>query len=217
MSSAASSPAGAVVTVVDHPIVRTRLTVLRQADTDSLHFRQALHDIAKLMVHEITRDLETEPIAIETPLCGTTGHRLKRPLTLVPILRAGVGLMNGFAEILSEAAVGYIGLYRDEATLEPQCYYSKFPPNLADSDVILIDPMLATGNSSAEGAAQLKAAGATRIRFAVLIAAPEGIARFHDAHPDIPIYTANIDDGLNDRAYIVPGLGDAGDRYFGTV
>ncbi|MCB1064276.1 MAG: uracil phosphoribosyltransferase [Verrucomicrobiae bacterium] len=202
---------------MDHPIVRTRLSVLRQADTDSLHFRQALHDIAKLMVHEITRELETETIEIQTPLCQTVGYRLKRPLTLVPILRAGVGLLNGFTEILSEAAVGYIGLYRDEETLEPQCYYSKFPPNLADSDVILIDPMLATGNSSAEGAAQLKAAGATRIKFAVLIAAPEGIAHFHEQHPDIPVYTASIDEGLNEQSYIVPGLGDAGDRYFGTV
>lgn len=205
------------VVEIDHPIVRIRLSVLREQDTDSLHFRQALHDIAKLMVHEITRDLETESVEIETPLCPTTGYRLRRPLTLVPILRAGVGLMNGFAEILSEAAVGYIGLYRDEETLEPECYYSKFPPNLADSDVILIDPMLATGNSSAEGASQLKAAGATRIQFAALIAAPEGIETFHAQHPDIPIYTAKIDKGLNENAYIVPGLGDAGDRYFGTV
>lgn len=202
---------------IDHPIVRTRLSVLRRVDTDSLRFRQALHDVARLMVYEITRDLATEPEEIETPLCATEGHRLTRPLTLVPILRAGVGLMNGFAEILSEAAVGYIGLYRDEETLEPQCYYSKFPPNLAGSDVILVDPMLATGNSSAEGASQLKAAGASRIRFAALIAAPEGIAHFHEVHPDIPIYTANVDEGLNENAYIVPGLGDAGDRYFGTV
>ncbi|MCB1229376.1 MAG: uracil phosphoribosyltransferase [Verrucomicrobiae bacterium] len=205
------------VHVIDHPIVRSRLSLLRQESTDSLHFRQALHDIAKLMVYQMTSDLETEVIAIETPLCPTEGHRLKRPLTLVPILRAGVGLMNGIAEILSEAAVGYIGLYRDEETLEPQCYYSKFPPNLAESDVILVDPMLATGNSSAEGASQLKAAGATRIKFAALIAAPEGIETFHRQHPDIPIYTAHIDEGLNENAYIVPGLGDAGDRYFGTV
>ncbi len=205
------------VITLDHPIVRVRLAALRRADTDSPQFRQALHDIARLMVHEITRDLETEPIEIQTPLCRTTGHRLVRPLTLVPILRAGVGLMNGFAEILSEAAVGHIGLYRDEQTLEPRCYYSKFPPNLADSDVILIDPMLATGNSSAEGAAQLKAAGATRIRFASLIAAPEGIATFHARHPEIPIHTASIDEGLDESAYIVPGLGDAGDRYFGTA
>lgn len=211
------TPPASSVTIVDHPIVRARLTVLRRTDTDSLHFRQALHDIARLMTHEITRDLETEAVEVETPICRTTGHRLARPITLVPILRAGVGLLNGFSEILSEAAVGYIGLYRDEETLEPQCYYSKFPPNLAESDVILIDPMLATGNSSAEGAAQLKAAGASRIRFAALIAAPEGIAAFHLRHPDIPIYVAAIDEGLDNRSYIVPGLGDAGDRYFGTV
>jgi uracil phosphoribosyltransferase len=210
-------PASSRVVVIDHPIVKVRLTRLRDAATDSLHFRQALHDIALIMTHEITRDLETEPIEVETPLCRAAGHRLRRPLALVPILRAGVGLLNGFAGLLSEAAVGHIGLYRDEETLEPRSYYAKFPANLAESDVILIDPMLATGNSSAEGAAQLKAAGATRIRFACLIAAPQGIATFHARHPDIPIYTANLDEGLNERSYIVPGLGDAGDRYFGTA
>jgi len=204
------------LTVVDHPVIECRLSVLRGAATDTLHFRQALHDIAQLMTFEITRDFETEAIEVETPIQKTEGSRLKRPITLVPILRAGVGMMNGFTEILSEAAVGYIGLFRDEETLEPECYYSNLPPTLADSDVILIDPMLATGNSSAEGASQLKKAGATRIRFAVLIAAPEGVETFHDQHPDIPIYTASVDECLNEHAYIVPGLGDAGDRYFGT-
>jgi uracil phosphoribosyltransferase len=203
--------------VIDHPIVRLRLTQLRQRDTTTQHFRQALHDIAKLMTHEITRDLETETCEIETPIQKTTGYLLRRPLILVPILRAGVGLMTGFAEILSEAAVGHIGLFRDEGTLQPQSYYTKFPSNLSDADVVLIDPMLATGSSAAAGADQLKAAGATRIRFAALIAAPEGIAAFHARHPEIPVYVASIDEGLDHRAYIVPGLGDAGDRYFGTV
>ena len=201
---------------IQHPVIQSRLTLMRQSGTDTLHFRHSLHDIAELMTFEITRDFETEAFEIETPIKKTVGQRLKRPITLVPILRAGVGMLNGFTQILPDAAVGYIGLFRDEETLQPKCYYSNFPPNLAESECILIDPMLATGNSGAEGASQLKAAGAKRIRFAALIAAPEGIAAFHDRHPDIPVYTASVDEGLNDQAYIVPGLGDAGDRYFGT-
>jgi uracil phosphoribosyltransferase len=168
------------------------------------------------MTFDVTRDFETEPVEIETPIQKTQGARLKRPIVLVPILRAGVGMLNGFTEILPDAAVGYIGLYRDEITLEAKPYYSNLPPNIAECEVILIDPMLATGSSSAEGATQLKKAGATRIRFAALVAAPEGIQAFHDQHPDIPIFTASVDLGLNENSYIVPGLGDAGDRYFGT-
>lgn len=201
---------------IQHPVIQARLSLMRTAATGTLEFRHALHDIAELMTFEITRDFETETIEIETPIRKTAGRRLKRSITLVPILRAGVGMLNGFTRVLPDAAIGYIGLFRDEMTLLPKCYYSNFPPNLAESECILIDPMLATGNSSAEGAAQLKAAGARRIRFAALIAAPEGIAVFHDRHPEIPIYTASVDEGLNERAYIVPGLGDAGDRYFGT-
>lgn len=217
MKEADHTPSPGRVEVIDHPIIRTRLSQLRDRDTDTPHFRQALHDIALLMTPAITRDLETEAVDIQTPLCRTTGHRLRRPLVLVPILRAGVGLMHGFSSILTEASVGHIGLYRDEETLQPRRYYAKFPAHLPDAETLLIDPMLATGHSSAEAAAQLKAAGATRIRFVCLIAAPQGIATFHARHLDIPIYTAHIDDGLDERAYIVPGLGDAGDRYFGTV
>jgi uracil phosphoribosyltransferase len=179
-------------------------------------FRHALHDIAKLLCFEVTRDLETEVIDVETPLVKTEGFALARPIVLVPILRAGVGLMTGFSEILDEASVGYIGLYRDEVTLQPQSYYCKLPAHLPDSEVILIDPMLATGGSAADAADELKKSGATQIRFVCLIAAPEGVAAFEARHPDIPIFTASLDERLNENAYIVPGLGDAGDRYFGT-
>ncbi len=202
--------------VIDHPVIRERLTHIRSIDSDTAAFRHALHDIARLMCFEVTRDLETQTIEVETPLQKTDGHSLTRPVVLVPILRAGVGLMNGFTEILSEASVGYIGLYRDEITHQPHSYYCKLPPHTAESDVILIDPMLATGGSAADAADELKKAGATRIRFACLIASPEGVAAFEERHPDIPIFTAALDECLNENAYIVPGLGDAGDRYFGT-
>lgn len=204
------------MTIIDHPIIRERLTHIRSVDSGTADFRNALHDIARLMTFEVTRDLETSVIEIETPLKKTDGHALTRPLVLVPILRAGAGMLNGFTEILTEASVGYIGLYRDEETHRPHSYYCKLPPNIADAEVILIDPMLATGGSAADAAAELKKAGATRLRFACLIAAPEGVAAFEERHPDIPIFTAALDERLNENAYIVPGLGDAGDRYFGT-
>jgi uracil phosphoribosyltransferase len=168
------------------------------------------------MCFEVCRDLEINEYRIATPIVKTAGYELARPVVLVPILRAGVGMLQGFVEILSEASIGNIGMYRDEETLEPKSYYSKMPQSISESDVILIDPMLATGCSSAEAASQLKKAGATRIRFVCLIAAPEGVKAFNEAHPDIPIYTASVDEKLDENAYIVPGLGDAGDRYFGT-
>ena len=202
--------------IVDHPIIRERLTQIRSVDSETSVFRHALHDVAHLLCFEVTRELDTVSTEVETPLKKTEGHALARPLVLVPILRAGVGLMNGFLVILTEASVGYIGLYRDEETLQPQSYYCKLPDHIAESEVILIDPMLATGGSAADAADELKKAGASRIRFACLIAAPEGVAAFEERHPDIPIYTASLDECLNENAYIVPGLGDAGDRYFGT-
>ena len=202
--------------VIEHPIIKVRLTKIRDESTDTSEFRQALHDIARLMCFEVCRDLEVGTESVTTPLVETTGHHLARPVVLVPILRAGVGMLQGFVEILTEASIGNIGMYRDEETLEPKSYYCKMPPDLGESEVILIDPMLATGCSSAEAARQLKEQGATRIRFVCLIAAPEGIEAFSQAHPDIQIYTAALDEKLNENAYIVPGLGDAGDRYFGT-
>jgi len=202
--------------VVDHPIIRDRLVAIRSVDTGTAAFRAALHDISRLMCFSITQEFETEPIEVETPLTKTECQRLARPVVLVPILRAGVGMLEGFTNILTEAAVGFIGLYRDEVTHQPHSYYCKLPPEIPDAEVILIDPMLATGGSAADAADELKKAGATRIRFACLIAAPEGVAAFEERHPDIPIYAAALDECLNENAYIVPGLGDAGDRYFGT-
>jgi uracil phosphoribosyltransferase len=201
---------------VDHPIIRERLTQIRSVDSETPAFRHALHDVAQMMCFSVTADLETKSIEVETPLTKTQGCGLARRVVLVPILRAGVGMMNGFTEILTEASVGYIGLYRDEKTLQPHAYYCKLPEHTAESDVILIDPMLATGGSAADAADELKKAGANRIRFVCLIAAPEGVAAFEARHPDIPIYSAALDEKLNENAYIFPGLGDAGDRYFGT-
>ncbi len=204
------------LTILDHPLIRIRLTTLRDKSTGTPDFRRALHDIAQLSAYELTRDLEVVATEVVTPLVTTAGARLARSLVLVPILRAGVGMLNGFSDLLSESVIGHIGMYRDEETLEPKSYYENLPADLAESDVILIDPMLATGSSGAEAAAQLKKAGARRIRFVTLIAAPEGVRFFAKAHPDIRIFTASLDEGLNENAYIVPGLGDAGDRYFGA-
>lgn len=202
--------------VVEHPIIRTRLSKVRSTETDTPAFRQCLHEIGRLMCFEVCRDLETTELKVTTPLTEATGHQLARPVVLVPILRAGVGMLQGFVEILSEASIGKIGMYRDEETLEPKSYYNKMPGHLSEADVILIDPMLATGCSSIEATQQLKESGAGRLRFVCLIAAPEGIEAYNEAHPDVPIYTASIDDKLDENSYIVPGLGDAGDRYFGT-
>ncbi|MEM7698368.1 MAG: uracil phosphoribosyltransferase [Verrucomicrobiota bacterium] len=202
--------------IIDHPIIRQRLTVVRSAESDTTAFRMAMHDIARLMVFEVTKDFETKTTSVETPLTETDGAALARPIVLVPILRAGVGLMQGFSEILPEAAIGYVGLYRDEDTLEPQTYYCNMPPQLDVAEVIVIDPMLATGNSAADAIDKVKAEGAKQIRFVCLIAAPEGVESLQQKHPEIPIYCASLDECLNEKAYIVPGLGDAGDRYFGT-
>lgn len=202
--------------LVDHPVIRERLTCIRSVDSGTERFREALHDVSRLLCYEVTRDFETATVSVKTPLCETEGHRLARPVVLVPILRAGMGMLHGFTEILGEAAVGTIGLYRDEETLLPHRYHFRMPPHLGEAEVILIDPMLATGGSAGDAVDELKAEGATRIRFACLIAAPEGVAAFTARHPDVPVYSAALDQCLNERAYIVPGLGDAGDRYFGT-
>jgi len=204
------------VNLIDHPVLRERLTRLRDVSSTNQTFREALHDVSRLMCFEVTRDFETVPHEIETPLAKTEGHRFARPIVLVPILRAGIGMLEGFLDILSEASIGHVGLYRDEETHRPQWYYFKMPPRLEEAEVILLDPMLATGNSGADAADRLREAGARRIRFVSLLAAPEGIATFEERHPAIPVYTSAIDERLNENAYIVPGLGDAGDRYFGT-
>ncbi len=204
------------VTLIEHPLIRVRLSRLREKTTPSPEFRERLHEIAQLMVYEVTRGFETRPIQIETPICETTGHEPARPIVLVPILRAGLGMLTGVLAILPEASIGHIGMARDERTHLPEKYYLNVPPGIGDADVLLIDPMLATGQSAAAAVAQLKSEGATRIHFICLVSCPDGIAHLTSAHPDVAIYTAAIDEELDARAYIVPGLGDAGDRYFGT-
>lgn len=205
------------VTLIQHPLVGSLLARLRSTETRSGAFRRHLHEISRLMAFELTRDLETRPIEIVTPMGKTEGVELIRPLVLVPILRAGLGMLNGIIDITPDAQVGHIGMARDEETHLPDSYYCKMPPDLDGADVLLIDPMLATGSSSAAAATQLKAQGARHLRFLCLVACPEGIAHFEEQHPDVPIYTAAIDEKLDENAYIVPGLGDAGDRYFGTL
>ena len=205
------------LTVVSHPLVQHKLTLMREKDTSTASFRQLLREISLLLAYEITRELPMTTKRIETPLEAMDAPAIEgKKLALVSILRAGNGLLDGVLELIPSARVGFVGLYRDEETLQPVQYYFKVPTELEDRLVIAVDPMLATGNSSVAAIDLLKQAGATNIRFLCLLAAPEGIARMRAAHPDVPIVTAAIDSHLNDRGYIVPGLGDAGDRMFGT-
>ena len=205
------------LTVVNHPLVQHKLTIMRDRDTSTAGFRQLLREISLLLAYEITGDLPMTAKTIETPLTEMEAPVLKgKKLALVSILRAGNGLMDGVLELIPSARVGFVGLYRDEATLQPVQYYCKLPAGLQDRVVIAVDPMLATGNSSAAAVDLIKQAGARDIRFLCLLAAPEGVARMREAHPDVRIVTAALDEQLNDRGYIVPGLGDAGDRMFGT-
>ncbi len=204
------------VIVIDHPVVQTKLTELRDKSADHRTFRTLLNQIASLMVYEVTRDWPSEPRMIDTPLEKMEGRKLSRRVTLVPILRAGLGMSDGVLRMLPDARLGHLGVYRDEKTLEPVSYYQKLPPDIAQTEVLLIDPMLATGGSGAAAVSVLKKAGVTSMKFVCLVASPEGIQAMQHAHPDVPIYTAAIDRELNDRGYILPGLGDAGDRIFGT-
>ena len=204
------------VTVIDHPLVRVKLSQLRDAQTGSVDFRARLNELATLMVFEATRDLATRPTRVQTPLAETEGAALARPIVVAPILRAGLGLVEGMLDLLPEVSVAHIGMFRNEETRRPESYYFKAPAHLAEADVLLVDPMLATGWSATAAVSQLKEAGATSIRFVCLVSCRAGVQQLHGTHPDVPIFTAAIDAELNDRAYIVPGLGDAGDRYFGT-
>ena len=205
------------LTVVDHPLVRHKLSIMRMKETPVVEFRRLLKEISHLLAYEITRGLPLETRAIETPVGPTEAPFLEgRKLALVSILRAGNGLLDGVLELIPSARVGFVGLYRDEETLKPVEYYCKLPDRLDERLVIALDPMLATGNSSAAAVTKLKEAGATDIRFLCLLAAPEGVARMQEAHPDVPVVTAALDERLNEKGYIVPGLGDAGDRMFGT-
>lgn len=205
------------LTVVDHPLVQHKLTIMRDKETPTAVFRQLLREISQLLAYEVTRGLPMTTKSIETPMQQMDAPTLDgKKLALISILRAGNGLLDGVLELIPSARVGFVGLYRDEETLKPVQYYFKVPEALEDRLVIAVDPMLATGNSSVAAIDLLKGAGATNIRFLCLLAAPEGIARMKEAHPDVPIVTGAVDDRLNDIGYIVPGLGDAGDRMFGT-
>lgn len=205
------------LTIVRHPLVQHKLTLMREKDTSTASFRQLLHEISHLLAYEVARDLPMTSRGIETPLTEMDAPVLKgKKLVLVSILRAGNGLLDGVLDLIPSARVGFIGLYRDEETLQPVQYYAKVPQDLGERVTIVLDPMLATGNSSAAAVALLKKNGATDIRFLCLLAAPEGVKRMQEAHPDVPIVTAALDSHLNAKGYIVPGLGDAGDRMFGT-
>ena len=203
--------------IVTHPLVQHKLSLMRDKDTPTAVFRQLLREISQLLAFEITRELAMTTKRIETPLCKMDAPVLDgRKLALISILRAGNGLLDGVLELIPSARVGFVGLYRDEETLKPVQYYFKVPTELEDRLVIAVDPMLATGNSSVAAIDLLKEAGATNIRFLCLLAAPEGVRRMQEAHPDVPIVTAAVDERLNENGYIVPGLGDAGDRMYGT-
>ena len=203
--------------LVDHPLIQHKLTIMRRKNTPSKDFRELLDEISMLMGYEITRNLPLEDIEIETPICRTTAKRIAgKKLAIVPILRAGLGMVDGLLRLVPVARVGHIGLYRDPETHEPVEYYCKMPPDIDQRLVIIVDPMLATGGSAADAITMVKARGAKNVMLMCLVAAPEGVAKVQAAHPDVDIYAASLDEKLNDHAYIVPGLGDAGDRIFGT-
>ena len=202
---------------VRHPLVQHKLGLLRDVSTDTHRFRQLVNELTLLLTYEATKDFPTEPVEIETPLETMQAQRISgKKVAVNPVLRAGLGMLEGVLSLISSARVGFIGLYRDEETLQPVEYYVKLPEDLAERDAIVLDPMLATGNSSAAAIASVKDAGARSVTLVCLVAAPVGIARVHEDHPDVHIVCAAIDRELNDKGYIVPGLGDAGDRLYGT-
>lgn len=202
--------------VLDHPLIKHKLTQMRQKDTGTKDFRQNLDEIAGLMAYEITRDVPTQKVSIVTPVAPCETEELAKEIVLVPILRAGLGMVNGIRNLVPTAKVGHVGLYRDEETLEPHEYYAKFPSNLPDAVVFVLDPMLATGGSASAAITIVKQRGAKMVKLICLVGAPEGIQRIVEDHPDVDIYLAALDEKLDEHGYIVPGLGDAGDRIFGT-
>ena len=205
-----------MLTVFDHPLIKHKLTIMRKKETGTKDFRQNLDEIGGLMVYEVTRDLPLNEIPIETPLCQTIGYEMAKDVVIVPILRAGLGVVNGIQNLIPTARIAHIGMYRDEETLEPHPYFEKYPSNMDEAAVIIVDPMLATGGSSVAAINMVKKQGATSIKLVCLVGAPEGVKVVEEAHPDVDIYLASLDDHLNEKGYIVPGLGDAGDRIFGT-
>ena len=205
-----------MVNVIKHPLITHKLTQIRKAETGTKDFRQNLGEIAGLMAYEITRDLPLKPVRVTTPVAPCDTVELAKPIILVPILRAGLGMVNGICTLIPTAKVAHIGLYRDEQTLQPHTYFEKYPKNIKDATVIIVDPMLATGGSAIAAIDMVKKQGAQDIRLANLVAAPEGVQAVEEAHPDVDIYLAALDDHLDAHGYIVPGLGDCGDRIFGT-
>src|SRR5690606_27383826 len=204
----------AQVHLIDHPLVQHQLTILRDKETPPEQFRPLVKELSLLLAYEAARNLPTTETELETPVGPTRGVRLAGPVCLVPILRAGLAMADGILRLFPNARVGHIGLYRDPDTTQPVTYYNSFPPDVKNLPILVLDPMLATGGSAVAGVRMVKEAGGQAISFLALVAAPEGIAAFHRAHPDVPVYTAAVDQGLNDKAYIVPGLGDAGDRLY---
>lgn len=205
-----------MLTVVEHPLIQHKLTLIRKKDTGTKDFRENLDEIAGLMAYEITRDLPTQDIEIETPLQKCVTKELAREIVLVPILRAGLGMVDGITNLIPTAKVGHVGLYRDHLTLEPMNYYAKFPGNIDEAVVMILDPMLATGGSASSAISTLKKEGASFIKLVCIVGSPQGVSRIKKDHPDVDIYLAALDEGLNELGYIMPGLGDAGDRLFGT-
>lgn len=205
------------VTVFDHPLIQHKTTILRQKTTTNKQFRELVEEITMLMCYESLRDLPVMDVEIETPVTKTTQKMIAgKKLAIVPILRAGLGMVNGLLRLVPSAKVGHIGMYRDEETMLPHPYYCKLPPDIESRLIVVVDPMLATGGSAIDAITQIKSSGGKQIKFLCLIAAPEGIKALSEAHPDVQIYCANVDECLNENCYIVPGLGDAGDRIFGT-
>lgn len=203
--------------VLDHPLIQHKLTIIRNKDCGTREFREVVNEIAELMVYEVCRDMPLEDIEVETPVATAVEKRLAgKKVVVVPILRAGLGMVDGVLELLPAAKVGHIGMYRDEETLQPHEYFVKMPDHLDKREMIIVDPMLATGGSAIAAVDALKKRGAKSIRFVCLVAAPEGVKALREAHPDIDVYAAALDDHLNENGYIIPGLGDAGDRLFGT-
>jgi uracil phosphoribosyltransferase len=212
-----SAPAFPNLTVLAHPLIQHKLSILRDRHTTTRDFKQLVNEIAMLMAYEVTKDLPVREVEVETPLERMQGVQVAgKKLTLVPILRAGLGMVEGIAQLIPSARVGHIGLYRDHDTLQPVDYYFKIPADEMERDFFVLDPMLATGGSAVAAVTALRQAGARRIKFLCLVAAPEGVRRMLEAHPDVPVFTAALDRELNEHGYILPGLGDAGDRLFGT-
>jgi uracil phosphoribosyltransferase len=205
-----------MLTVITHPLITHKLTQMRRKETGTKDFRETLDEIAGLMAYEISRDIPLKDVTIETPICYTTTQELARDIVLVPVLRAGLGMVDGISNLIPTAKVGHIGLYRDHITLKPMSYYAKFPSNLPHAVVMVLDPMLATGGSASAAINMVKSAGAKTIKLVCVVGAPEGIKKIEEEHPDVNIYISALDEKLNEYGYIVPGLGDAGDRLFGT-